>query len=153
MLPGLLRQQGLWKSLDISHVPPRVERVWAQVNDMRVNLHRAHPCDSPLFHGHPWPCAVRVVTGSYEVAVGHGPPGDPPPEAATFLLGPGSVYEMADMDSWHYVTPIGSPSLSLMVSGRPWGLRGVAPDEELRSLDSAAVSDILDLFRRLYPRV
>jgi hypothetical protein len=151
MLPGLLRQRALWRSLDVDFNQPRVERVWAQVNDLRVSLHRIHPCDDPLFHGHPWPCAVRVSTGSYEMAVGYGPPGDPPPEAATILIGPGSVYEMADMDSWHYVTPIGSPSLSLMVSGRPWGLRGPVPDRELGPLTPEAASEILGLFRRLYP--
>ena len=151
ILPGLLRQPALWKSLDVDYVPPRVERVWAQVNDLRVCLHRIHPCDDPLFHGHPWPCAVRVLTGSYEMAVGYGPPGDPPPEAVTLFLGAGSVYEMSDADSWHYVTPIGAPSLSLMVSGRPWGLRGSVPDRELGPLAPEAHADILGVFRHLYP--
>lgn len=151
MLPGLLRQAGLWHSLDIDYEPPRVERVWAQVNDLRVSLHRIHPCEVPLFHPHPWPSAMRVVTGSYEMAVGCGPGDDPPGEAMTILIGPGTVYEMPNPDAWHYVMPLGGPAMSLMVTGRPWGRPGPNPGRQLGALTGQAAAEILTAFRHYYP--
>lgn len=151
MLPRLLREDGIWRTLDVDYAPPRVERVWARVNDMRVHLHRIHPCDLPLFHDHPWPAAIKIVTGSYETALGFSPGGDPPPEAVTLFLNAGSVYEMVHPDAWHYVAPIGTPSLSLMVTGRPWDRSGPVPDKKLGPLPDGARAEILGAFRHFYP--
>lgn len=151
MLPKILRNPGLWKSLDVDYEPPRVERLWAQVNDLRVNLHRIHPCEKPLFHDHPWPSAMRILTGSYEMAVGFGPPGDPPPEAMTLLLNAGAVYEMVHQDAWHYVMPMRVPSMTLMITGRPWERKGPVPEKDLGPLSDEAAADLLVSFQHLYP--
>lgn len=154
LLPGLLRQP-MWNTLDVNYYSPRVERVWAQVNDLRVNLHRIHPCDNPLFHPHPWPSAMRIITGFYETAIGfntgvYDDEEDPPPEAATFLIGAGSVYEMIRPDSWHYVMPIKEPSMSLMVTGQPWDKMVIGPEKNLNPLPDLAKAEILSAFQYYY---
>lgn len=104
-----------WQSLDVDYEPPRVERVWIQHGDFRVNLHRIHPCDKALYHPHPWPSAVYVLSGQYEMAVGTSNT-----EASRQILTSGSMYEMLDPHGWHSVRPLGRPSLSLMLTWTPF---------------------------------
>jgi hypothetical protein len=121
-LPALLADEAAWQSLDIDYHPPRVERLWRAWGDHRVCLHRIHPCapEEALFHPHPWPSAMRILQGVYEMDVGWGPGTHPPAVAARLRLGPGSTYEMTDPDGWHRVRPIGGVSQSVMVTGAPW---------------------------------
>src|SRR5262245_50787575 len=104
-LPGLLRDEEGWRSVLIAYHPPTVERLWRSWNDYRVYLHRIHPCarEEALFHPHPWPSAMRILSGEYEMAVGFGPGQEPPP-VATLLIASGEFrYEMTHPDAWHYV--------------------------------------------------
>lgn len=149
-LPALI-SSSRWSSLDVDYEPPRVERLWTQLDGLRVYLHRIHPCDSALFHPHPWPSAVKVVSGRYEMAVGHGPAESPPPAAAKLVLAAGSSYEMTDPDGWHYVRPIGGPSLSVMVTGAPWKRWSPGKGRDLRPLSATDAGRLLDDFRKLYP--
>ncbi len=110
----------LWESLDVNYEPPRVERLWRKFGDFRIYLHRIHPCEKALFHPHPWPSAVEVLSGAYEMGIGYGAGPEAPPTAATAILRKGSSYEMIDPNGWHYVRPFGDPSLSIMVTGKPW---------------------------------
>lgn len=123
-LHHLLKHRDRWKNLYVNYHPPFVERLWLPFEDgeYRIYLHRIHPCGpgQALFHPHPWPSAMRVLKGEYEMAVGYGAGSIVPPVAAKLILGPGSVYEMTDPDSWHYVRPLKEPTLSLMVTGKPW---------------------------------
>src|SRR4051812_42565464 len=105
-LPSLLADDGRWQTMDIDYEPPRVERAFTQVGDNRVAVHRIHPCERALFHPHPWPSAVWIVSGSYEMAVGFGAGPTPRPEAATCILAAGSRYEMIHQDGWHSVRPL-----------------------------------------------
>ena len=84
ILPELLKDEFLWSTVDVDYETPRVERVWTQVGPMRINLHRIHPCKEALMHPHPWPSAVAVVHGEYEMGVGFGPTtvGSPVPRTA-----------------------------------------------------------------------
>ena len=74
-LPDLLREGvDAWRSLDIDYEPPHVERLWRPWGPVvstgamtipsrfRLSLHRIHPCETALFHPHPWPSAVRIIT-------------------------------------------------------------------------------------------
>ena len=71
-LPLLLTNTDGWASLDIDYHPPRVERVFRDLDGARVSLHVIHPCEpeQALFHPHPWPSAMRVLSGTYEMGVG-----------------------------------------------------------------------------------
>ena len=134
-LPDLLREGvDAWRSLDIDYEPPRVERLWRPWGPVvstgamsipsrfRINLHRIGPCESALFHPHPWPSAVRIITGRYEMGVGTRSVNQHynPPEICRMVLGPGDQYEMVDPAGWHYVKPLDEPSLSVMITARPF---------------------------------
>lgn len=153
-LPDLLKNADEWNTLDIDYEPPRVERLWQQFEDgYRVLLHRIHPCETALFHPHPWPSAVKIISGLYEMGIGHGVGAQDPREAATVHLATGSSYEMIDPDGWHYVRPLGVPSLSVMVTGLPWELRHLGeknPKDNLGSLSNIAKLQLLDEFGRFY---
>src|SRR5947209_10035564 len=121
-LPRLLLDEAAWSGLFIDYHPPTVERLWMRWRDCRVSLHRIHPCapGEALFHPHPWPSAMRILSGEYEMAVGFGPGETPPPVAALLVAREDCRYEMTHPDGWHYVCPLGEPSRSLMVSGGAW---------------------------------
>jgi len=104
-----------WHSLDVDYTPPRVERIWIPFENHRINLHRIWPCDKALYHPHPWPSAIYVLTGKYEMAVG-----TKDVEASRVVLTAGSSYEMINPEGWHYVRPLDEPSLSVMLTGKPF---------------------------------
>lgn len=160
-LPKLLEDSKRWKTLDVNYEPPRVERAWTEFEGYRVNLHMIHPCSKALFHPHPWPSAVRVLTGSYEMAVGW--EGDEervinlvseekkiPAVAALIILPPDSCYEMIDIGGWHYVRPIGGPSVSLIVTGKPWERTSPGKDQKHGELTDQAKIFLLQYFRGYY---
>jgi mannose-6-phosphate isomerase-like protein (cupin superfamily) len=112
-----------WKSVDVTYDKPRVRRLWRPDGENRVCLHLIEPCgaDEPFFHPHPWPSAMVVLSGCYEMRVGYGPrSGQPPPRSSPIILSQGSCYEMVDPDEWHSVRPLGEQSLSVMLSGPPY---------------------------------
>jgi hypothetical protein len=112
-----------WNSLNIDYHPPKVERLWAQFDSMRLMIHRIHDTDpgEALFHPHPWPSAVYVVQGDeYRMGFGSGSSEVTPPVSGTVILSPGSSYEMLDKNAWHYVAPQKGGSISIMLSGIPW---------------------------------
>jgi hypothetical protein len=152
-LPRLLRSRDGWTSLDVDYHPPRVERVYRAYGAHRISLHRIHPCApaEALFHPHPWPSAMRVLEGRYEMGVGWGAGERPPPVAAHLVADGGMEYEMTDPDAWHYVRPIGGPALTLMVTGAPWSRPAPRSTAPLGPLPEAAVLALLERFRHFYP--
>ncbi len=127
-LPRLLREPEAWQSLHVTYHPPRVERLWRTYGDRdqyRVLLHRIYPCEEgeALFHPHPWPSAVAIVSGRYEHCVAElsaSAPEDEPAPADTLtrtILCEGAVYEMTVPHAWHSVRPIDGACDSIMVTG------------------------------------
>jgi hypothetical protein len=151
-LPAMLQEEAEWNSLYIDYHPPIVERLWRQWFDFRIYLHRIHPCEAgeALFHPHPWPSAMRVLDGTYEMAVGYGAGEQEPPIAARILLPAGSEYEMTDPHGWHYVRPIASPTMSLMIAGKPWNRPGPKSGKVLNPLAEGQKEAILAFFREYY---
>jgi hypothetical protein len=152
-LPHLLLDEAGWNSLKIDYHAPFVDRVWRNWGEYRVSLHRIHPCapEDALFHPHPWPSAMRVHSGTYEMAVGHGA-GDARPPLAVRLVASGAMeYEMTDPDAWHYVRPIGGVAITVMVTGRPWTRSAPRSDAPLQPLPAEDVADLLQHYRTLYP--
>jgi hypothetical protein len=120
-LPALIADPNTpWQTLDVLYEEPRVERVWLQFGNKRIHLHRIHPCQKPYRHVHPWPSAILVLSGTYEMEVGKLPGNQVP--AATLILSAGSSYEMLNPLAWHSVRPLIEPSLSVMLTGQPWGV-------------------------------
>jgi len=147
----LVRQPG-WNSMYINYHPPVVERLWKQVGDYRVYLHRIHPCEreQALIHPHPWPSAIRVLEGSYEMGIGYGPGMTTPPIACKLIANTTFCYEMVEPDGWHYVRPIGAPSLSLMVTGKPWEREAPRSTEPLNPMGEQRIEGLLERFRIFY---
>lgn len=149
-LPSLIANPNTdWRTLNVLYEEPRVERVWAQVGDLRLYLHRIHPTPKPFFHPHPWPSAIYLKAGLQIMNVGYGlPDGAPPPVATTLHLVAGASYEMTHPHSWHSVEPLDEPSLSLMVSGIPWATTAPKPAQRAanRPLSDAVKAEILKAF-------
>lgn len=147
-LPTLLRRRERWRSLHVLYEPPRVERLWCQLGDLRVFLHKIWPTDAEvLYHPHPWPSAVRVVSGRYLHLVGDGQR-----VLATQVLAAGSEYEMVDPSAWHSVRPLDEPSDSIMVVGKlydPPPIMPKPPAERQPPLADARVDELLDAWKDL----
>jgi hypothetical protein len=152
-LPELLRDEAAWLSVLVDYHPPKVDRLWQSWRGYRIYLHRIHPCakGEALFHPHPWPSAMRVLEGEYEMAVGFGPGMVEPPVAALVVVSGGVRYEMAHPDSWHYVRPIGGTTLSVMVTGKPWGREAHKSTAPLVPLEAEQVAELISAFRSYYP--
>ena len=152
-LPQLLYDESAWQSLLVDYHPPTVERLWTSWQGYRVYLHRIHPCEreQALFHPHPWPSAMRVLDGEYEMAVGFGAGSKTPPVAALMIARGDFRYEMTHPDSWHYVRPLERPTLSLMVTGKPWERDSPRSDKPLRRLQGEQIAELLRRFRALFP--
>lgn len=142
-----------WKTLYIDYHPPVVERLWTSWGHCRIYLHRIFPCSrkEALWHPHPWPSAVKILSGSYEMGVGFGKGQMAPPLASLVRLSAGSSYEMTNPDGWHFVRPIGGPSFSIMVSGLPWGREFPQPEEPLKPLTPRQITEIMSFFGKEYP--
>ena len=114
-----------WHSMLIDYHKPHVERVWRQQGQYRVMIHRIHTCkrEEALLHPHPWPSAMRVIRGEYEMGVTYGGFGrmhEPNPNAVVIQGGVGMRYEMTDPKAWHYVRPLTDTVLTLMIVGQPF---------------------------------
>lgn len=138
---------GAWNSLDVNYEPPQVHRMWVQHGDYRVNLHRIFPCEKALYHPHPWPSAIHVLDGEYEMGVGTNRV-----EAARVVLAAGSRYEMLDILGWHYVRPLKEPSLSLMLTWAPhkpqwYDHENFGKDRRFQELTNAQQEQLLEDFK------
>jgi hypothetical protein len=152
-LPRRLLDEDAWSGLFIDYHPPTVERLWVRWRDCRVSLHRIHPCPAgaALFHPHPWPSAMRILVGEYEMAVGYGKGEAVPPVAALMIARGDFRYEMTDPDAWHYVRPLGGPTLSVMVTGKPWDRPSPHSSKPLVPLTDGQRAELFRLFREHYP--
>lgn len=122
-LPDLLSgNMQEWRGMRIAYHPPQVDRAWRSWRDCRLSIHRIYPCapGKALLHPHPWPSAMRVLSGRYAMVVGYGAGIAPPTIAAEFILSAGTSYSMTDPDTWHDVRPLDAPVLTVMLSGPPW---------------------------------
>lgn len=142
-----------WNTLNINYHPPFVKRVWGYWDTCRVSLHKIYPCKEgeALFHPHPWPSAVRILSGRYEMAIGFGSGNETPPVAAKLILPAGTTYEMTHPNGWHYVRPLDEPSFSLLVTANPWK-RSSSKVEDLQPLSDSDKKEILKFFREKYPK-
>lgn len=129
----LLDNPSVWKTLDVDYFPPRVERLYTEINGYRVFLHTIHPTNEPcLFHKHRWPAAFKQLKGSYEMGITYSEKEISSEEAhliptiARFIVNEGSYYEMTQTDCLHFVNPKDQISCSIMVT------KDLYPEAEFR---------------------
>jgi hypothetical protein len=154
-LPGLLASREGWNSVHVLYHPPRVERLWIQHGNVRVFLHRIYPCDpgDSLFHPHPWPSAVRIMSGRYEhliASVGNRAQPDHGPVLNRAILVAGAEYQMTHPDAWHSVRPLDGPSDSIMVTGPMYSPPTVMPSpptEKQGPLTQERFEALLEMWR------
>lgn len=152
-LPRLLATREGWQSLRVDYHPPHVDRAYRAWGALRVYLHRILPCapGEALYHPHPWPSAMRVLAGTYEMGVGYGAGDAPPPLAARLIARGPMEYEMTERDAWHYVRPIDAPAMTVMVTGAPWSRAAPRSPHPLAPLPDAELDALLAYFRGAYP--
>ena len=151
-LPQLLTSAAGWNSLRIDYHPPFVDRVWRDWGEYRISLHCISPCepDASLFHPHPWPSAMRILEGQYEMTVSYGQGDTAPPVAAKLIASGPMEYEMVDENAWHAVRPIGGVAWTLMVTGKPWSRSAPRSERPLHPLAAERIEEILARFRGYY---
>jgi len=157
-LPNMLRDtpdwtnNGGWNTVEVDYHPPFVDRLWRQCGDCRVYLHKIYPCEviEALFHPHPWPSAMHILEGSYEMAIGYGKGMETPPIAARILCNTDFRYEMTNPDAWHYVRPLGAPVYTVMVTGPVWKREAPRADRKLQPLPERKVDEMLEKFRLFF---
>lgn len=156
-LPELLQDRNSWKGLYVDYEKPFVERLWRQWGDYRINLHSIHPCNlgEALFHPHPWPQVIRVISGRYEMGLGYGAGMEKPPVLCKLSFDAVArsgdfIYEMTDPNGWHYVRPITQVS-SIMITGKPWNRSSPRSEKPLRELTQEEREKMFTDFQNWYP--
>ncbi len=116
-------------------------------------------------HPHPWPSAVRIMSGRYEMQVSSRFfPSDAYEESeqirngpawtdihSNIILVPGSEYEMTSRHGWHSVRPLNAPSDSLMVIGPLYEPRVVMPHvpiDKQQPLSPERFAELFDVWRQ-----
>lgn len=124
------------KTVKILHDEPEVHRIWWELGEIRVAIHRIFSCKekSCFFHPHPWPSAVECIQGGYthRVAMYNGPREDvmslQSQQLESFVhkltvmemeVVPGFSYYMPDIRQFHQVD-VERESYSIFVSGVPY---------------------------------
>ena len=151
-----LLKENIWHSVYVDYHKPYVKRLWTNYSfdgkNYRIYLHEIESCniDSALFHPHPWPSIMKLLSGSYDMIVGYGAGLEEPPIALTLSLPTGTVYEMSQINGWHAVAPIEESSFSLMISGEPWNRESHKSSKSLRELSNTEKDKILNFFKNIY---
>ncbi len=153
----LTKQPDLWNSLDVDYFPPRVERLYTDIDGYRIHLHYIHPTDKPcLFHKHRWPAAFKQIAGSYEMGITYSEKEVTSEEAfrlpilVRFVVNVNSYYEMTQTDCLHFVKPIEDYSASIMITPidkyPEAEFRKEALDKKLESLTEFRKATLLQYF-------
>lgn len=136
LMPNMLEDRNEWNTSHVIHDDPEVWRLWRQIGEIRVCIHKIYACTDPFLHVHPWPSIVKCLSGGYmhTIAMHNGPNsyGEVirlnPDELDSFsasltrhtnLVVPGSVYEMTDVRQFHSVKAH-DISWSIMLMGMPY---------------------------------
>jgi len=119
---NLFSHPSRWDSLIINRRKPYTYRIFTQLGDIRICLHRFETCDEheAFLHPHPWPGAFLILKGGYRMGIGYSTDKISVPEhIATIDFQRFSSYAITNPLCWHSVTPI-SPTYSIMINGTPW---------------------------------
>lgn len=137
----------------IDYHKPYVSRIWFldEELDCRVFLHKIEPCNESseaLYHPHKWDSAVRIISGKYEMGVGHSETDEIPKTDCILILGAGACYVMPEKDGWHYVSPIEVTHTLMVIPNKLNGRKmPVEPEKKFRKLTRNEVTDMFYTFR------
>lgn len=150
----MLPQTDRWDSLIVNKRKPHTYRVFTQVDDIRICLHRFEPCgpEDCFEHPHPWPGAFLMLRGEYIHRVGYSPDLESDPDfLLTEIVRPYSMYEITNKQTWHSVQPT-QETYTLMVNGPPWDghtKTRTTKGKDLDSLDRMELEQHLKKFGHL----
>lgn len=152
-LPKLLKERDQWQSLIVNRRKPHTYRVFRQIGELRVCIHRFEVCDEQeaFLHPHPWPGAFCILRGSYLMTLGQSIDRvSEPTISSKIVMVPGSKYEITSPLTWHSVTPIGDECWTIMVNGKPWDSSvahakvTTTKGKDLNSMESGDLRGFLD---------
>ena len=158
-LPYLLADENNWKSVYVDYHKPFVKRLYTnfvyEEQNYRIYLHQIEFChiNEALFHPHPWPSIMKLLSGSYNMIIGYGEGLNEPPVAVTLELPTGTIYEMSEINGWHAVAPVVDSSFSLMITGEPWQRESHKSTKTLHPLSLEEKNIILDFFKNIYKMI
>lgn len=161
IIPDLLKDPSLWKTLDVDYYPPRVERLYTTYGEYRIFLHTIHSTisgEKVLYHKHRWPAVFKQLKGSYEMGITYSEKEVNSEEAynlpdiAKFRMVERSYYEMTQTDCLHYVKPISEVSYSIMLTNDLYPeaiFRKEVLDKSLKELSLERKNELLITFKSL----
>lgn len=154
-LPTLLDEPEIWDSLIINRRKPHTYRIFTQVGDNRICLHKFDVCnrEEAFKHPHPWPGAFKVLKGKYQMFVGHSIDLQAQPrEVATFIVSAGSSYEIVSPHTWHSVIPL-ETTYTVMVNGPPFEYQHkevrTTKGKDLEKMTKDELLESLEVFKAL----
>lgn len=158
-----------FKTILIDYEHPYVERLQYDLEDgYKLSFHNIHPCESPqsLYHPHPWPSAIHVLRGNYEMGIAYSENEEHYKQVnATGIFNDDIklnevckistysdfYYEMVNRNGWHYVRPIECESMSVMLMGPKW-YDGSKPTRPLQPLSIERALELQSEFLYYYNR-
>jgi len=156
-----------FKTLYIDYEKPYVSRLQYDLgNGYRLSFHKIEECDTneALYHPHPWPSAIHVIKGSYEMGISYSEQNYHygqenannsfqseivKNEVCKLVVNDGFYYEMLNRHGWHYVKPLDQCSMSVMLMGPKW-YDGSRPTKQLHELDPVVANNIRLEFLNYY---
>ena len=151
-----IEQPELWQTLVIDRRKPITHRAWIMHGDTRICLHGFEPCqrEEAFLHPHPWPSAMLVLDGSYDMHVGYAaaPESRQPDDVISLQLAAGSTYDMSVPGAWHKIVPR-TRCYSLMINGPRWDtgprFAPTTQGKDLGRMTSSQLNEHLVVFERL----
>lgn len=162
-LEKLLEQPTIWDSLLINRRKPETVRLFTQVGDRRICLHRFSAAEESevVWHPHPWPATFLILDGGYELFLATSKDRKSPPDESTLTrryVGPGDNYEMLSPLDWHKIVPT-QTTYTVMINGPEWRDDLMHKDvrrtsgKGLEKMDRFDVISLLIRFKELWQRV
>ncbi len=147
----LLNQPLLWKTKFIDYETPFVERVYTEINELRLSLHYIHPCEKSFIHPHVWPSAMHVIDGIYEMGLYYPNEFNELSCVSTLISNGDLYYEMLDRKSQHHVKPINNICKSVMLTDKPiWVENDIKLSYKLNNLNETRKIEIIESFKDYY---
>jgi hypothetical protein len=154
-----------FKTLLVDYEPPVVERLQYNLEDgYRLFFHVIHQCETKqaLYHPHPWPSAMHILSGSYEMGMAYSEDEEHykntetgelnetirQNQIAKMVLPRGTYYEMLHKKGWHYVRPL-ETAYTVMLTHTPW-YKGAKATKPLSPLKADRAEDIREHFLSFY---
>lgn len=122
LIPTILKSVDMWDSLIINRRKPYTYRVFTQIDDVRICLHKFEKCDEheAFLHPHSWPGAFIILDGAYKMKVGFSEDRiSQPKHFVDFHLSKYSSYQIDNPLIWHSVIPL-TTTYTVMINKSPW---------------------------------